>query len=439
MAEAFSLLASDSLTPISRRDLGLGLGQANAFPKPADKRVVNVFLARQAIYDADRRIHAYELLFRRAATEAADVRDGNAATAQVLLNAVVDIGLDKISAAEPLFINCTRDVLMLDPFLPPDRCVLEILEDVDIDAEVLDRIRWLRQRGYRVALDDFTLDGKLAAAVPLADYIKLDVLALTEAELDRHVKLRRPGLLLIAEKIDSESLMERCRDLGFDLFQGYFLRHPEVLRGDCIPTGKLAALRLIGACQDPASSVQEVSATVTVDVSMTYSLLRLANSALFGRSRPVKSVEGVVTWLGREYLARWAILLALASNRGCPVTYLEAALQRGYMCESLAAARGAEGAGTSFLVGLLSTLDSILDVPMAEILKRVRLDGDIREALARHGGELGQLLASALAYESGDMQALEHCGIDATLLRDAYWQAIDQAKATLRDLAVLQA
>ena len=140
------------------------MGQANAFPKPADKRVVNVFLARQAIYDADRRIHAYELLFRRAATEAADVRDGNAATAQVLLNAVVDIGLDKISAAEPLFINCTRDVLMLDPFLPPDRCVLEILEDVDIDAEVLDRIRWLRQRGYRVALDDFTLDGKLAAA-----------------------------------------------------------------------------------------------------------------------------------------------------------------------------------------------------------------------------------------------------------------------------------
>ena len=121
------------------------------------------------------------------------------------------------------------------------------------------------------------------------------------------------------------------------------------------------------------------------------------------------------------------------------MTYQEAALQRGYMCESLAAARGAEGAGTSFLVGLLSTLDSILDVPMTEILKRVRLDGDIREALARHSGELGQLLASALAYESGDVQALEHCGIDANLLREAYWQAIEQAKTTLRDLAVLQA
>ncbi len=398
---------------------------------------MDVFLARQPIYHADRRIHGYELLFRRTLTETADVRDGNAATAQVLLNAVVDIGLDRICRAEPLFINCTRDLLMVEPFLPPDRCVLEILEDIQIDAEMLNRIHGLRQRGYRIALDDFTLHGNLAPAAPLADYIKLDVLALTEAELRRHAMLRRPGLLLVAEKIDSESLMERCLDLGFDLFQGYFLRRPEVLQGDCIPTGKLAALRLIGTCQDPASSVREVSATVTVDVSMTYSLLRLANSALFGRSHPVKSVERVVTWLGRERLARWAILLALASNRGCPVTYLEAALQRGYMCETLAAARGAEGPG-SFLVGLLSMLDSILDVPMAEILKRVRLEGDIREALDRHSGELGRLLASALAYEAGDLRALEQCGIDAGLLRAAYWQAIEQAKAALRDLAALR-
>jgi EAL and modified HD-GYP domain-containing signal transduction protein len=142
--------------------------------------------------------------------------------------------------------------------------------------------------------------------------------------------------------------------------------------------------------------------------------------------------------MGREYLARWAILVALASDRGCPITYLEAALQRAYMCESLAATRNSEGAGTSFLVGLLSILDSILDVPMAEIVKQVRLDGDIREALEEHGGELGQLLASTLAYEAGDMQALDQCGIDATLLRRAYWEAIERAKVTLQELIALR-
>ena len=145
--------------------------------------------------------------------------------------------------------------------------------------------------------------------------------------------------------------MERCLELGCDLFQGYFLRHPETVRVAHLPTSKLAALRLIGACQDPEASAQDVSATVSADLSMTYSLLRLANSALFGRSRPIRSVEAVVTWMGTEYLSRWGTLLALASERGCPVTYLGTALQRGYMCETLAAAQGDTPPGSSFLVG----------------------------------------------------------------------------------------
>jgi EAL and modified HD-GYP domain-containing signal transduction protein len=399
---------------------------------------VNVFLARQPIYDVARRIHGYELLYRRTDSGEADVRDGTVATAQVLLNAVIDIGVDKIAGTELLFINCTRSILLSEPIIPPDRCVLEILEDVDLDADLLKRIDALRRRGYRIALDDFTLDGKLAAAVPLADYIKLDVLALTETELLRHCRLYRPGLHLIAEKIDSGAMMQRCVALGFDLFQGYFLRHPETVKGEHLPTSKLAALRLIGVCQDPDASAQDVSATVAADVSMTYSLLRLANSALFGRSRPVRSVEAVVTWMGTEYLARWGTLLALASERGCPVTYLGTALQRGYMCESLAMAQGKVPSGSSFLVGLLSALDSILDVPMGQILEQVQLTGDIRDALERHRGGLGRLLACTLAYESGDIDALSNCGIDGGLLYDAYWQAIDQAEDTLRELVALR-
>jgi EAL and modified HD-GYP domain-containing signal transduction protein len=353
----------------------------------------------------------------------------------MLLNAVVDIGLEKLAGPELLFLNCNREVLMLEPFVPAERCVLEILETVDLDEEVLQRIALLRRRGYRIALDDFTLEGKLAVAVPLADYIKIDVLALSDEEIIRHVKVRRPGVRLIAEKIESEARMEFCKGLGFDLFQGFFLRHPEVLQGETIPTGKLAALRVITACQDPDATVQEVSAMVSIDVSMTYSLLRLANSALFGRSRPVKSVEAVVTWMGTEYLTRWATLLALASDRACPVSYLGTALQRGYMCEALAAAHGDAGMQSSFLVGLLSTLDSILNVPMGRILEQVRLSGEIREALEQHRGELGKLLAYTLAYESGATDTLERSGIDSSFLQDAYWESIEQAQATLRELA----
>ncbi|MEI9975476.1 MAG: EAL domain-containing protein [Ignavibacteriota bacterium] len=212
---------------------------------------MNVFLARQPIYDAARKIHGYELLFRRGDASEADVLDGTVATAQVMLNATIDIGVDKIAGRELVFINCTRTILMAEPIIPPDRCVLEVLEQVEIDDDLLKRIDVLRRRGYRIALDDFTLDGKLTAALPVADYIKLDVLALTADELERHVCVRRPGQRLVAEKIDCEAMMERCIALGFDLFQGYFLRRPETVKGAHLPTSKLAALRLIGACQDP--------------------------------------------------------------------------------------------------------------------------------------------------------------------------------------------
>jgi len=399
---------------------------------------VNVFLARQPIYDAARKIHGYELLFRRSDVDKADVRDGTVATAQVLVNAIIDIGVEKIAGQELLFINCTRDILMSEPIVPPGRCVLEVLEDVELDQELLERIASLRLHGYRVALDDFTLDGKLAAAVGMADYIKLDVLALSQAELRRHARLRQPGVRLVAEKVDSEAKMQECLDLDFDLFQGYFLRHPETVKGAHLPTSKLAALRLIGVCQDPDASAQDVSATISADLSMTYSLLRLANSALFGRSRPIRSIEAVVTWMGTEYLARWGTLLALASERGCPVSYLGTALQRGYMCESLAAQSGV-APGSSFLVGLLSTLDSILDVPMWQILEQVRLAGDIREALEQRVGALGRLLACALAYESGDTASLDRYGVDGRLLYDAYWQSIEQAETTLHEIAALRA
>jgi EAL and modified HD-GYP domain-containing signal transduction protein len=132
-------------------------------------------------------------------------------------------------------------------------------------------------------------------------------------------------------------------------------------------------------------------------------------------------------------------MLALASERGCPLSYLGTALQRGYMCESLAAAQGDAPPAASFLVGLLSTLDSILDMPMQEITQQVRLTGDIREALEEQRGSLGLLLACTLAYEAGDTQKLAHCGIDGRLLSDAYWQSIEQAESTLRELVSISA
>ena len=362
-----------------------------------------VFLGRQAIYDAYRSIHGYELLYRRDESEGANVVDGNRATAQVLLNTLIHIGIDKLSPSKPLFINCTREFLMADPIIPPDQCVLEILEDIKLDDEVVNRMLELRKLGYRLALDDFVYADTATSAVRLADYVKLDVLSLSQTQLRQHVKvLRRNPILLIAEKIESEAQLAFCQNLGFDLFQGYFLRRPDLLAGKRMETGRLAALNLINECQNPNASIASISATITADLSMTYNLLRMANSAMFGGLSKVESVSQAITRLGMNRVIRLAAILSLASDSDCPKGYLEYALQRAYMCELLAVAENLDSPDSSFLVGLLSLLDSIMQAPMSDILPQLPLTSKIQDALLNHGGEMGQVLQAVLAYEVGD-------------------------------------
>jgi c-di-GMP phosphodiesterase len=409
----------------------------SVMPKPPVAVQVSrdVFLARQPIYDAKHRIHAYELLFRRADLEAAEVIDGNRATAQVFLNTLIDIGLDKLASRELLFINCTRDVLMLDPILPPDRCVLEVLEDIDIDDELLARMKDLRKAGYRFALDDFVYAEKFAPAIELSDYVKLDVLNLSREELRKHVQLlRRYRVSLIAEKIDSEAQMAYCMKLGFDLFQGYYLRRPDVLKSKRINTGRMAALRLIGECQKTEASLAAISSMISADVSMTYSLLRMANSAIFGWPSRIQTISEATSRLGTTCVLRWATLLALASDKNCPKGYLESALLRARMCESLTSEQTQQSGETLFLVGLLSSLDCIIGIPMPELMEKVPLSDEVRAALLSRKGELGRILKAVMAYEAGDWPTVMTCGIKEDRLRQAYFTSLDYSASTSESL-----
>src|SRR5450759_5018641 len=104
-----------------------------------------VYLGRQPIYGAKRDIRAYELLYRRSAGDTtARFQDADQASADVMLKAFLEIGLPTVSPLQPVFINHTRYLLTLDPILPPDRCVIEVLEDVAAEPGTLAALRHLK-------------------------------------------------------------------------------------------------------------------------------------------------------------------------------------------------------------------------------------------------------------------------------------------------------
>jgi EAL and modified HD-GYP domain-containing signal transduction protein len=392
------------------------------------------YLGRQPIYGTHRDIRAYELLYRGAAGDtAARFHDADQASAEVMLKAFLEIGLPTVSPLRPVFVNHTRHLLTLDPILPADRCVIEVLEDVAADPGTLAALRHLKSLKYRIALDDFVYSEDLVPMIELADYVKLDFLALGAERFQEQFNLLRPfGISIVAEKIESEADFLWCRELGCAGFQGYYLRRPETLSGRRIPSNRLSVLSVLSKCSDQETSAGVIADTITRDAPLTYGLLRLANSALHARRNEIHSPAQAVTMLGMDFVSRWATLLALAGNDDCPAGYLETALQRARMSELVGTSLNCSGP-ESYVTGLLSTLDSVFNEPLAALVEPLPLDVNVKRALLQREGALGAVLNCVLAYEAGvwspgQAPTAEH-------MQKAFWDAAEYARHMISQMA----
>src|SRR5262244_1494198 len=263
-------------------------------PQPTLPPIYEVFVGRQPIYTPQLDVFAYELLFRRGEMQHADVTDGNQATAHVLVNTFLELGLDTLVGSKRAFVNLTRDFLLQDYSLvfPADRVALEVLEDVAVDTDLLEALRNLSAQGYTIALDDFFYQEHLRPLVELADIIKIDVLASGRTTVAEQVELlRQYDVQLLAEKVETQDDFTYYNTLGFEYFQGYFFCRPDVVKGQRLPTNRLIILELLAKLQNPGTTFRELEALISRDVSLSYKVLRAANAAMFTRARKVESIQ----------------------------------------------------------------------------------------------------------------------------------------------------
>ncbi len=399
-----------------------------------------VFIGRQAIFNAEQEVIAYELLFRSDdLTNAAQFIDGDKATSEVILNTFTEIGLQQIVGKLPPFINFGRSFLLNTHFLPqlPKHTVIEVLEGIEVDEILLQTLRSLSERGYKIALDDFLYHPQLEPLVELANIIKLDLSQIEMAEMPQHIaQIRRPDLKLLAEKVETHAQFEACKALGFDYFQGYFLCKPQIIEGRKLPTNKIGVLRLLAKLQDPEINLGELETLIKSDVSMSYRLLKYVNSAEMARRREISSIHDAIMLLGWQSIRRIATLVALSRIDDKPRELMIMSLIRAHMCESLGGNQQIFDVNYYFTVGLFSTLDAMLDLPMAQILEDISLSSELRNALLRHEGPLGQMLRCTLQYERGDVESL-FCNEDFTAeeLAINFMRAVGKADQTSRMLS----
>ena len=267
-------------------------------------------------------------------------------TAQVIVDALADIGLERLVGDRPAYLNVSRDFLLqFEPLpLPPDRVVLELLEDQVVDDALIGRLERIRREGFELALDDYRHRPGLEPLLALASTVKLDVLALTDAELVAQIGVLRPlGVRLLAEKVETYEQFERCVALGMTLFQGYFFARPRTLRSEGVPAEQLASLDSLSALLRAEGDFEALEQVIRDDVGLVYKLLRWANSGLAGRGTPVESVPAALMRLGERQVRQWAMLATLAAGaRTAPGELVRAAMLRGRVCELLCRRRAAE-------------------------------------------------------------------------------------------------
>jgi len=391
------------------------------------------YVARQPIFDRQEKVFGYELLFRDG-LENAFHGDSNEAS-RATLDRTLLMGLDVLCDGRRAFVNCTRDTLIkgLVTLLPSTSTVVEVLESVPADPDVVSACQRLKEAGYMIALDDYVANDPREALAEMADIIKVEMQLTTEEQQVALIKQFGPWRCrMLAEKIETRAEFVRARDQGFVYFQGYFFRRPEMMNTRDMPANRMNYLRMLQEVSRPDLELLELEKLIKAEASVCYRLLRYLNSAMFGFQSEIHSVRHALSMLGERDVRRWVRLVAaVGAGQENTSDLVLSALVRGRFGELLAP-RVQHGESDLFLLGLLSLIDAMMEMPMAEVLEKIPLDHATKAVLLGKPSELRPVFQLMLAHESGEWTAAAELSrrlrLETEEVAGFYWQAQQWAR-----------
>ena len=371
---------------------------------------LSVLMARQPILSRSQDVVAFELLFRAEdGSELLAVKD-DLATFDVVMNTYANIVADGESKRIPCYLKVTDKVLLSDslPDLPPSLFALEILGRSNITPAFIEKVKEFAKKGYRIVLADYEPDdSRFDELLNIIHVLKLDIQRLGISELPRIInKVKLYQLDLLADKVETKDEFRQCLEMGFSLYQGYFLSHPVPVKGKKISSNKILLLQLLGELQQDNATGASLEGIAINDPALTYKILKVVNSAAFHVPREINSLSHAITLLGMEQIRRWIMLFLTTGQDGKPSELTRNMLVRGRMCELLAELLEHEVPMNFFIVGLLSQLDALFDIEMKELLKQVPLSHELKHALLHYSGPIGEALLDVERYERGQFDQL---------------------------------
>lgn len=367
---------------------------------------MEVFVARQPIFNYQEEVFGYELLYRNNIENVFPKVDGDQATADVIINSFLNIGIDELSNGKPCFINFTERLLKLK--LPtcfhPREIVVEILESVQPSEELVEICKELKELNYQIALDDRMIQQEnpyLYQLIPYVDYLKIDFLKENREELEEIG--RNLGLKLVAVKVESRASYEEARRNGYTYFQGYFFARPTMVRSHDVPACFLSNYNTIYDFLREGKNIEDIIDLIEQNVSLSFKLLKLINSS--EQKQKIHSIREAVVFLGLTEIKKWIYVLSIR-EKACKQTEIgkeivQLCLTRAKMCELIGKISDKFHTDSGcFLTGMFSLMDVILGLPMSQIVRELPFQDEILDCFNGIQNNLKDILDLVEAVES---------------------------------------
>jgi EAL and modified HD-GYP domain-containing signal transduction protein len=382
---------------------------------------MNIFIARQPIYDRNRQIFGYELLFRQNNENAFTKIDDDTATAEVIYDSFLIFGIDSITDDTRAFINCSKALLESDiiNILPKDKVVLEILERGETTPATLEACKRLKSLGYMLALDDFIPTAETQPLLELADIVKIEFSSLNLTAQGIMLRHYKDKLRFLAEKIETVEDYEKALRIGYDYFQGYYFSKPAMLNSKDIGSLNVNLIRILEELGRPEPSYAVIAEIMTSDLGLSYKLLKLVNSAYIAPRYQIKSILQALSFLGMRELYQWMSLMLLKDIQdGENEALIRQSLVRAKLMAALGQKKDHKALNSDyFFTGIFSLIDVVLNRNIEDILADLPLSDKVKHALRGGRNELRLLLDYIISFENAewnDMNSQEALGLEST-------------------------
>ncbi|MGM0547874.1 MAG: EAL and HDOD domain-containing protein [Bacillota bacterium] len=386
-------------------------------------------VGRQPILDKNEKLFAYELLFR--SEQGNKIIDGEQATSEVISSSLESIGLFNLTQNKPAFINFTAPMIKnkIPEILAKESIFIEILETVVVDSEIIESCQELKAEGYKIVLDDFEFKEEWIELIKIADIIKIDFINTTSAQRKEILAVIRSKynsqVKFLAEKVENHSDLEEAKKDNYDYYQGFYFTKPDIVSGKKVEPFSLSYNNIIKELNKENPNFKKIEKIIKQDLSMTYSLLRLINSAAYGYD--INSIRQGIVLLGIERLKKWCLLYSFKKlNNQKPDLLLKTALIRAYFADSLK--KYFEIKEDLFVLGLFSLINAYLDRDFEDILAQISLKTEFKEALISRKGKFGTILEIIEIYEKSNWKELKNYSFDTACVFSDYLEAIEKGE-----------